>query len=207
MTVRKIVATLIWLFWLLAIAHSLLNPQIHNSHLPPLPPLAPLTSTKVVIVLLPAVFFTVAAVWGGYPFDSVRWRRWADRKWGDGAYVRFIQDLKPMLLFAAAPAAGAVACLLHAYRETAPIDTDLSCGFALSFAVGFLLARVILARRGLLMESRSPSAWVERPAPSPAFLPAAIRRLRATNATAFLAGVGMVAGMHAIDALGSYPLP
>src|SRR5262249_33971919 len=143
----------------------------------------------------------------GYPFDAPRLRMWVDRRWGDGAYVRFVQDLKPMLLWGVWGLVGAIACGLHTYRSDAPVDVFGLCGFPLSAGIGFLLARAVLAWRGQLMESRSRSAWAERTAPPPTLLPAAIRRLRATNTTAFMAGVGMVAGMNAVDAIGLHFMP
>jgi hypothetical protein len=193
MNLSKIAVTAIW------VAAVVLPPPVQ--HQPPPPPL------PKAIIFFPAVFFAVASLWGGYPFDNPRLRSWVDRKWGIGAYVRFIQELKPMLLFGVAAAAGSAVCSLHMRHTSAPIEPNWNCGFALSCAVGFLLARTMLARRGLLMESRSPSAWVERPAPSSAFLPAAIQNLRATNTTAFLAGVCTVAGMMAIDAIGLHLVP
>jgi hypothetical protein len=195
MNLSRIIAILVWTLTLATVA----LPPIQHHPLPPLPK---------VILLFPVIFFPAAALLiGGYPFQAPRLRMWADRRWGDGAYVRFIQDLKPMLLWGVWVLAGAIACALQTYRSNAPIDAFWLCGFSLSCGIGLLLARAVLAWRGQLMESRSPSAWDERPGPRPTLLPAAIRRLRATNTTAFFAGVGMVAGMNVIAAIGLHFVP
>ena len=70
MNLSKIVVTLIWLLTLAAVV---LPPPVQHPPLPPLPK---------AIIFFPAVFFTVASLWGGYPFDNPRLRAWADRKWG-----------------------------------------------------------------------------------------------------------------------------
>jgi hypothetical protein len=199
MSRSKVVAILIWL---LALVAPLLPPPQHQ---PPLP----LPFPKP-LLLFPVVFFTVASFFGGYPFSGGRFRTWLDKTWGEGTYIGFIRDLKPMLLFGVGTLLGSVACSLHAYREGAPIDAYWSCGFGLSASVGFLLARLVLAKRGLLMESRSPSAWRAQSVLSPTagglgrLLPASIRELRATNLTAAVAGALLVAGPWVVAGLASY---
>jgi hypothetical protein len=198
MRLGRAVAVLIWLFVLIS---ALLAPLDQHHPLPPIPKL---------IILFPAVFFATAGLLGGYPFAAPRLRAWADKRWGDGTYVRFMQDLKPMLLFGVAALTGAAACALHTYRAGAPLDDYWACGFPFSAGVGFLLGRVALAWRGLLMESRSLSAWVDQLAlPRTAgghgsLLPASIRRLRATNLTASVAGAVLVAGPSAVASLSSH---
>ena len=195
MSRSKVVAILIWF---LVLAATLLPP--------PRPPHPSLPALPKLLLLFPVVFFTVASFFGGYPFSGGRFRTWLDKTWGEGTYIEFIRDLKPMLLWGVVALAGAAACSLHTCREGAPIDAYWACGFSLSVGVGFLLARLVLAKRGLLMESRSPSAWRAQSASSGAskFLPASIRRLRATNVTAALAGAGMLAGSNAVTAFASY---
>jgi hypothetical protein len=174
--------------------------------LPPSPTFPPelrnLPQLPNLVVAFPVIFFTVAAFIGGYPFDHRGLRLWVDRHWGDGTYVRFMQDLKPMLLFAVSAFASAATCAVKEPTAEGRIGAYSACGFALSVGAGFLLARIVLARRGLLMEARSSSAWVERSAPPSApaegglgrIVPAWMRRIRATNTTAALAGAALVAG-------------
>src|SRR5262245_57057089 len=109
MRLSRVIAVLIWALTLVAVA----LPPIQHHPVPPVPK---------VILLFPVIFFPAATlVMGRYPFEAPRFRMWADRRWGDGAYVRFIQDLKPMLLSGVAAVAGAVACALHTHRLDAPI--------------------------------------------------------------------------------------
>jgi hypothetical protein len=197
MNAGRIVAIAIWGLALGGTLVSFFAPE-------PAPPpeLRNLPQLPKLLIVFPAVFFTVAAFLGGYPFDHRGLRLWVDRRWGDGTYVRFMQDLKPMLLLGLIAVAGAATCAVKEPTTEGPIVGYWACGFALSTGTGLLLARVMLARRGLLMESRSSSAWVERSAsPStPAagdlrkFVPARMRRIRATNTTAALAGGALVAG-------------
>ena len=122
-----------------------------------------------------------------------------------------MQDLKPMLLFGVSAVASAATCAVKEPTTEGPIGGYWACGFALSAGAGFLLARIVLARRGLLMESRSSSAWVERSvSPSaPAagglgrIVPAWMRRIRATNTTAALAGAALVGGPFVVAHLAS----
>lgn len=147
MSVGKAVAILIWLL----VPAGVLTPRSTGD-------LQSLPALPWAIVLLPVVFFAVSAFWGGYWFDVPRLRRWVDRKRGDGTYASFIRDLKPMLLFAVLTITSAASSCFQAYRVGVPVHAYAGLGFMISSGLGFLIARSVLARRGLLMESRSPSA-------------------------------------------------
>jgi hypothetical protein len=150
MNAGRIVAIAIWGLALGGTLVSFFAPE-------PAPPpeLRNLPQLPKLVIVFPAVFFTVAAFLGGYPFYHRGLRLWVDRRWGDGTYVRFMQDLKPMLLLGLIAVAGAATCAVKEPTTEGPIVGYWACGFALSTGTGFLLARVMLARRGLLMESRS----------------------------------------------------
>jgi hypothetical protein len=182
--------------WLLSLVSTLL--PAHRLHQPP-----GFDNLPRFVIALPVLFFGVGAFFAGYPFDSPWMRRWSDKRWGDGAYVRFIQDLKPILLCAAVPLAGGVVNVLRLHFAGVPVDV-FYFGLSLSLASGFLLARVVLAWRGLPMESRSPGVWGganRADGESASMLAAAIRRPRATKLTAALAGAALVAGPSAAVAI------
>ncbi len=195
MNAGRIVVIAIWGLTLGGTLVSILAPR------PTFPPeLRNLPQLPNLVVAFPAILFTVAAFIGGYPFDHRGLRLWVDRHWGEGTYVRFMQDLRPMLLLGVSALAGAATCAVKEPTTEGAIGGYPACGFALSMGAGFLLARIVLARRGLLMESRSSSAWVERSASPSApvegglgrIVPAWMRRIRATNTTAALAGAALV---------------
>jgi len=131
MRLGKAIAILIWVLSLLGLVVELYSPPSTMRDL------RFVEALPKAVLLFPAVFLTVGSLWGRYPFDWPRLRMWVDRKRGDGTYARFFRDLKPMLLMGYGPGAPAY----------------WPCGFNFSCGIGFLLGRVVLARRGLLMES------------------------------------------------------
>lgn len=115
------------------------------------------------IMFLPAILFLLAAFWGRPPFDAPILRAWIDRRGGEGTYANFIRDLKPMLWFTVFSIAGAAVCYFQQFRVGVPVNLHSACGFTLSGGIGFLVARIVLARRGLLMEARSNAPAPARP--------------------------------------------
>jgi hypothetical protein len=145
MRLGKAIAILIWVLSLLGLVVELYSPPSTMRDL------RFVEALPKAVLLFPAVFLTVGSLWGRYPFDWPRLRMWVDRKRGDGTYARFFRDLKPMLLMGVMAIAGAVLCWFQGYGPGAPAYWP--CGFNFSCGIGFLLGRVVLARRGLLMES------------------------------------------------------
>jgi hypothetical protein len=174
--------------WLIALILAFFGSPVQNREVAQIP----------AMVIFPVVFFTAAAFWmKGYPFDVVPLRLWIDKKRGDGRYAEFIRQLKPMLLFGMSGLAAATAGFLRALQVNSPLEALSAQGFALSAAAGFLLARAILVRRGLSMESRAISApWAERQ-----FLPESIRGFRATRVTAMITGAWTILGIGTAQAL------
>src|SRR5262249_7905124 len=65
--------------------------------------------------------------------------------------------------------------------------------------LGFLLMRLVLAKRGLLMEAGSTKAtWAHK-----TFLPQRVRNLRATRVTAVLSGARPALGMSTVESFRS----
>jgi len=144
MRLGRIIAILIWLVGLFGLLGSVYTPsQIKEVQLP------------TWVIFLPAIFFPVAALWGRNPFEAPRLRVRIDKRGGEGAYVSFIRDLKPMLWFAVFGIAGAAVCYFQTFRAGIPVNHNSACGFTLSGGIGFLIARIVVARRGLLMEASS----------------------------------------------------
>jgi hypothetical protein len=156
-----------------------------------------LVGSSAFILLLPFVVFTAGAFWvRAYPFDFVPLRVWADKKWGQGAYAGFVRKVKPVLLVGVLGIGAGASGSFQAYRAHFPAGAYWEAEFLLSMGAGVLVARIVLARRGLLIESRSASGvWANR-----SFLPLAIRRIRATNLTAAMTGIWTALGMKTAEA-------
>jgi hypothetical protein len=135
--------------WLIVVFSVVLLSPIQGLEAAQLPAIA---------IIFPVAFFTAAAFWlPGYPFDVVPLRLWIDEKKGDGSYAEFIRQVKPMLFFGVSGLVGAMAGFLRDVQAQPPIEALRAQGFWFSGAAGFLLAREILAKRGLSMESEAAS--------------------------------------------------
>ena len=89
----------------------------------------------------------------GYPFQVPTLAAKVDAKCSPGAYANFIADVKPLLLFGVS---GLVCGCSHLFRHyQRPDDRTLFLAAAMfSWAIAFLVCRIILQKRGLLMEVR-----------------------------------------------------
>src|SRR5262249_4151907 len=140
MRISKIIVILIWFFAVVG--------QIVFSPLFQYPVSAP--QVPHLVVFLPLAFFiAVAFLIPGYPFDVERLRLRVDRKFGGGAYAEFVRQLKPMLLFGVTGLVAGVLAFVRAYQAHAPTAAYWEHCFILSGGIGFLLMRVVLAKRGL----------------------------------------------------------
>jgi hypothetical protein len=148
------------------------------------------------ILLFPPVFLILMAfIVDKAPDQSRTLALWTDRVFGAGSYVTFLRDLKPMLMFGTMGCLTALSGLTTSLWRGWPIPV-IPTGFLLSTGLGFLLARTVYARRGLLTEEpleRAP--WAGR-----SFVPRAVRAIRATKMTAAATGAAAplwtIAGDH-----------
>jgi hypothetical protein len=111
------------------------------------------SSFGVLAILLPVVFFPSMAFWiKGYPFDVPPLRIWINRRFGDRSYENFLARLRLILLFAVAGLLIGTVGLIRAYLIGATQGAYVIGVFFISAAAGFLMLRLILARRGLSFE-------------------------------------------------------
>jgi hypothetical protein len=107
----------------------------------------------VFAVLMPIAFFWAMGYWiKGYPFDVPPLRSWVNSRFGDSAYERFCRNLKLTLLFAIAGFLIGGIGLLRAYTSGAAEGAFVVGSFFVAAAIGFLLLRTVLAKRGLSFE-------------------------------------------------------
>ena len=110
-------------------------------------------SFGVIAVLMPVVFFAAMAFWiKGYPFDVPRLRAWVNQRFGDRAYESFLAKLRLLLLFFIAGLLIGLVGLVRAYHLGAAQGAFVIGAFFLSVAAGFLVLRLVLAKRGLSLE-------------------------------------------------------
>ena len=110
------------------------------------------------VLLAPIVLSTLFGFKArGYPFDIPALSARVDSLCGPGAYARFLVDVKPLLLFGVS---GMVAgfgqlFLLYQQQNGAP---PFHAAFMFSTGISFLIVRIILKKRGLLMETPDGTA-------------------------------------------------
>ncbi len=136
--------------WLIALVWSVVAA-------PPITPGAQEFALAYSAALPVCVFASAAFVTSRYPFEFDRIRSFVDANFGEGAYRRFIFELKPLLLFGVSGILAAVAQTARAGLWASPAAQafGLSQSLELGGGVAFLLSGFILARRGLSWESYS----------------------------------------------------
>jgi hypothetical protein len=92
------------------------------------------------------------------PFDVAALRTWIDRWLGDGAYAGFIRNVKPLLLFGTSGIAVGLVGFIQTFDASTPLDAYWHDGSMVSGGLGCHIARAMLARRGLSMDSDSTSS-------------------------------------------------
>lgn len=106
-------------------------------------------------LLLAQVLLAALFAWkmSGYPFQLPSLAAKVDAKCGPGTYANFIADVKPLLLFGVS---GLVCGCSHLFRHYQGPDgrTLFLAATMFSSAIAFLVCRIILQKRGLLMEVR-----------------------------------------------------
>jgi hypothetical protein len=109
--------------------------------------------TILAMMLMPiAVFAVLGKVLAGYPFDVPHIRNAVDRRFGPDAYRGFLSQLKLLLLFSIASLVSSVVTFLVARKDGSSDLGQLLAAFYFSGAVGFLILRTMLKRRGLSPE-------------------------------------------------------
>jgi hypothetical protein len=141
----KVIAFLIWVAWVLAWVHA---PTTSPQYVPKAPP---------GILFLPVVSVVGLSLARRDPFDVAPLRAWIDNRLGDGSYVGFIRNLKPMLLLSLSFIASGLLGLARNLQANAPLDAYWFHAFFLCCGLSFLIGRAVLAKRGLSMESGSPA--------------------------------------------------
>lgn len=187
----RVIAACVWVIVLLQSTASIFIAAPKGVGFPPLGwGMAPM-------VLLPLIFFSLAGLFiKSYPFYAPSLQQSVDSRFGDGVYAELIVEVKPLLLFAVS---GIYAGLLMIYAAPGTVAGNMKtlAAFMISAGVSFWLMRTILAKRGLLMESPGvPAPWSAKE-----FTPSAIRRIQATNWTAFLAGGWTMLGMTTSESM------
>ena len=143
MKLSKVIAFLIWVAWVLAWVHAAnTSPQ----YVPKAPP---------GILFLPAVMMAGPFLTRRDPLDVAPLRAWIDNRLGDGSYVGFIRNLKPMLLLSLSCIVSGLLGFARNLRANAPLDAYWFHAFFLCCGLSFLISRAVLAKRGLSIESGS----------------------------------------------------
>jgi len=107
----------------------------------------------IIAVLMPIAFFWAMGYWiKGYPFDVPPLRSWINARFGEAAYEKFCRKLKLTLLFAIAGFIIGGIGLLRAFASGAAEGAFVIAAFFVAAAIGFLLLRTVLAKRGLSFE-------------------------------------------------------
>jgi len=153
MSLSKLIANLVWMqtliLWVPATSTFLssLDDQPSPAELP------------AVMALLPGVLITAGILWlRRDPFDLIALRTWVDKRLGDGAYAGFIRNAKPLLLFGTSSIAVGLVGFIQTFDANAPLDAYWHHGSMVSGGLGCHIARAMLARRGLSMDSDSTSS-------------------------------------------------
>jgi hypothetical protein len=136
----------IFTIWVFVIASSLLGsmPGSMGTRCSPVFP----DAMRFVVVLMPPVFFAGAALFiRSSPFVSPWIANRINEKFGAGEYERFIERLKPLLLFSATGLIGAVKLMFECGQAGAsPIDWTMP-GFLASGGLSFAILHGILRWR------------------------------------------------------------
>jgi hypothetical protein len=119
----------------------------------PIPVLEPSKSERMFFYFVMAVPLLLVPVWSkSYPFDNPRLRGWVNKTYGSGFYEGFVKQLKPMLLTSVMFGLSMLLILIRSLRAGLSIPYVLAPVFLLNFALGFLIVRVVLKKRGLSLE-------------------------------------------------------
>jgi len=184
MKLGKAIAILIWVLagaaWLSGLISMLKSP---------VPQLPSMPAAAAPILIIPFVFFAAVAVLQPRPSPNTM-------PPSSSLFADIERNLNLQPLFGVACIMFGILEFIQAIRADAVIDAYVSYGFFFSGGLGILTGHIILAKRGM-SEFDSPSHQQA----NRNFLPASIRRLRATNLTAFLAGIWTVLGMACTSVL------
>lgn len=93
----------------------------------------------------------------GYPFDIPSLTDRIDGICGAGAYANFLADAKPLLLFGVSGMVAGCSQLFLLYQQQGGA-TPFDAAFMFSAGFSFFIIRIILKKRGMLMEARDSAA-------------------------------------------------
>ena len=103
--------------------------------------------SALISLLFPFAFFALAAFFQRHKLFDIRFLRKAvDAKFGEGAFISFIERLKPSLLFMAFCLTLGAAGLIATYLSTKTDGAYFISGFFLSAGLGLLTAYLLSTR-------------------------------------------------------------
>lgn len=185
MSPGKIIAILIWMlagvFWLYGLISALRFPVLPPSS-------APLEMSPILIV--PFIFFVAVRVLAPPPSPNTTAK--------SALLTDIDRILNAQVLFGMLCIMFGVLPLIQALRAGKLLDSYVSYGFFFSAGLGILVGEMIRARRAVPRPWGTPGDEEDRG------LLGSIRRLRATNLTAFLTGMWTALGLVGTEALVSW---
>ena len=111
------------------------------------------SSFTILALLVPIAVGIALGLWlTGYPFDIPSLRARVNSRWGANAYEDFCRAFKFMALLATASLVLGCTLFWHAHQGNAGEGAYAIAGFFISGAIGVVIIRALLKRRGLLME-------------------------------------------------------
>lgn len=149
MNISKALAAAIWMYSMVTYASYKLPDKMLGGFT---------LSDDYFVLLAPIVLSTLFGFKArGYPFDIPSLSARVDSLCGPGAYARFLVDVKPLLLFGMSGMVAGFGQLFLLYQQQSG-TTPFHAAFMFSTGISFLIVRIILKKRGLLMETRDGTA-------------------------------------------------
>lgn len=109
------------------------------------------------LLAIPAMSILFGFMARGYPFEMPSVTAGIDSLCGPGAYARFLVDVKPLLLFGVSGLVAGCSQLFLFFQQQGGA-TPFTTTVPFSAGISFLIVRIILKKRGLLMETRDGAA-------------------------------------------------
>jgi len=149
MIISKVLAAAIWIYSMVTYASFQVPEKMLGGFS---------LSDHYLVLLAPIVLSTLFGFKAsGYPFDIPALSARIDGLCGTGAYASFLADVKPLMLFGASGMVAGCSQLFLAYQQQSGA-TPFHAAFMFSSGISFFITRIILNKRGLLMEVRDAAA-------------------------------------------------
>ena len=149
MIISKVLAAAIWIYSMVTYASFQVPEKMLGGFT---------LSEDYFVLLVPIVLSTLFSFKArGYPFDIPALSARVDSLCGPGAYARFLVDVKPLLLFGVSGMVAGCSQLFLLYQQQNGA-TPFHAAFMFSTGISFLIVRIILKKRGLLMETPDGTA-------------------------------------------------